>query len=52
MGMFIARFMRPVWGQKEFCGKRIWFVVSGINSLLSTSEFLNRGKTLAVIYAT
>ena len=27
IGMFIARFMRTVWGVKEMCGKRIWFQV-------------------------
>ena len=31
VGMFIARFMRPVWGEKNVCGKRVWFQVSHSN---------------------
>ena len=27
IGMFVARFMRTLWGAKEMCGKRIWFQV-------------------------
>ena len=27
IGMFVARFMRTVWGVKEMCRKRIWFQV-------------------------
>ena len=31
VGMFIARYMRPVWGEKTICGKRVWFQVSHCN---------------------
>jgi len=31
VGMFIARYMRPVWGEKNVCGKRVWFQVSHSN---------------------
>ena len=31
VGMFIARYMRPVWGEKNVCGKRLWFQVSYSN---------------------
>ena len=32
VGMFIARYMRPVWGEKNVCGKRMWFQVSYSNT--------------------
>ena len=27
IGMFIARYMKPVWGEKDLCGNRLWFQV-------------------------
>ena len=39
IGMFIARFMRPVWGEKEMYGKRVWFQVRCICILYINSIF-------------
>ncbi|XP_068726811.1 ferric-chelate reductase 1-like [Montipora capricornis] len=49
MGMFIARFMKPVWGEKEICSKRIWFVVH-ITIMLLTALLTIFGTSLAFLY--
>ncbi|KAK2547459.1 Ferric-chelate reductase 1 [Acropora cervicornis] len=49
LGMFIARYMRPVWGEKEICGKRIWFVVH-ITIMLCTALLTIFGSALAFLY--
>ena len=52
LGMFIARYMRPVWGEKEIFGKRIWFVVSQNVNLYLQLQFaflqLVKSATLVV----
>lgn len=49
IGMFIARFMRPVWGEKEMYGKRVWFQVHRA-MMISTAVLTVAGVTLAFIY--
>lgn len=49
LGMFIARYMRPVWGEKEIFGKRIWFVVH-TTIMLFTAMLTIFGAALAFLY--
>lgn len=42
VGMFIARYMRPVWGEKNMCGKRVWFQVGHSN--VDEQESINSRK--------
>jgi len=51
VGMFIARFMRPVWGEKNVCGKRKWFQVSHRNEAEQDGikSSLNKGSHLILV---
>ena len=51
VGMFIARYMRPVWGEKNVCGKRMWFQVSHRNGdeQNSIKSFLNKDSYLIFV---
>ncbi|PFX23976.1 putative ferric-chelate reductase 1 isoform X2 [Stylophora pistillata] len=49
IGMFIARYMKPVWGEKELCGRRLWFQVH--RAIMVITVLLTViGVTLAFIY--
>lgn len=49
VGMFIARFMRPVWGEKNVCGKRVWFQVHQAFMII-TALLTVTGVAFAFIY--
>ncbi|KAJ7350979.1 DOMON domain-containing protein frrs1L [Desmophyllum pertusum] len=49
MGMFIARYMRPVWGEKNMCGTKVWFQVH--RALMIVTALLTvAGAVFAFIY--
>ncbi|KAM7447097.1 DOMON domain-containing protein frrs1L [Porites harrisoni] len=49
IGMFVARFMRTVWGVKEMCRKRIWFQLHRTLMILTTVCTV-AGAILAFVY--
>nr|XP_058952023.1 putative ferric-chelate reductase 1 isoform X3 [Pocillopora verrucosa] len=49
IGMFIARYMKPVWGEKDLCGNRLWFQVHRAIMVI-TGLLTVIGVTLAFIY--
>ncbi|XP_078352613.1 ferric-chelate reductase 1-like isoform X2 [Oculina patagonica] len=49
VGMFIARYMRPVWGERNMCGKRMWFQVHRALMII-TAILTVTGVALAFVY--